>query len=343
MYLISSIILLLVILFRNSFKNQSISKIAYLLWRIVVVSFTFSGLFFYIDISEVFPYSYVLVNLPFETVKHWMKYIYLIGVAVFIIIGLVNYVRMLVYHKRCEHIEVKECWNDTNTLQAFESFQRANERVKLYFDPRTSSTYTFGIFNMRVYLSPNCLEDTYYINAVLDHEAVHIMRKDCLWKMFGYLCLCINWFNPVVWLLNYQLSKDSEISDDYIVTNGKDDVYRQQYIDNIKQEVLAEISPVTEFPFCNYFVNDISIVKERAIAMKIGKSTRNIIPNVVIIVLCIMVSLVSHVRFNTGIHVMEILLNSGEEVIRFEHRGEGPDGKSIDVITTTIPVEAQEE
>lgn len=49
---------------------------------------------------------------------------------------------------------------------------------------------------------------------IIAHESAHLKRKDHLWKPFGYLLLCIYWFNPLCWVAYIMLCKDIELACD---------------------------------------------------------------------------------------------------------------------------------
>ena len=52
------------------------------------------------------------------------------------------------------------------------------------------------------------------MDFILAHERAHLRRKDHLWKPFGYLLLCIYWFNPLCWIAYIMLCKDIELACD---------------------------------------------------------------------------------------------------------------------------------
>lgn len=75
--------------------------------------------------------------------------------------------------------------------------------------------FVFGLIKPRIYL-PVYLqaEDKKY---VLEHENIHIARKDYFVKAAAYAALCIHWFNPLVWLAFALMEKDMEMSCDEAV------------------------------------------------------------------------------------------------------------------------------
>ena len=49
------------------------------------------------------------------------------------------------------------------------------------------------------------------------HEQTHIRRFDHVFRIIGYLTLCIHWFNPLVWIAFFVSGKDMEMSCDEAV------------------------------------------------------------------------------------------------------------------------------
>ncbi len=59
--------------------------------------------------------------------------------------------------------------------------------------------------------------DQVQTKMIMEHEKMHIRRKDYLIKPIAYLALCLHWFNPLVWLAFYCMEQDMEISCDEAV------------------------------------------------------------------------------------------------------------------------------
>jgi len=52
------------------------------------------------------------------------------------------------------------------------------------------------------------------LSYILEHERMHIKRRDYLIKPLAYLALILHWFNPIVWLSFVLMSRDMEMSCD---------------------------------------------------------------------------------------------------------------------------------
>lgn len=78
-----------------------------------------------------------------------------------------------------------------------------------------STPFVLGIIHSRVYLPTGLsAEERRY---VLEHERVHVARKDYLVKILAWFARCIHWFNPFVWLAFALMESDMEMSCDEAV------------------------------------------------------------------------------------------------------------------------------
>ena len=79
----------------------------------------------------------------------------------------------------------------------------------------------------RIYL-PACIEeqDRPYIVA---HEQAHIARGDHWWKLLGFICLCLHWYNPMVWISFVLFGRDTEMACDERVVWGMELESRKAY------------------------------------------------------------------------------------------------------------------
>lgn len=85
-------------------------------------------------------------------------------------------------------------------------------KENIYICDAVKSPFILGIVKPRIYLSSALKEEE--MNYIIAHEKAHLRRKDHLWKPFGYLLLCIYWFNPLCWIAYIMLCKDIELACD---------------------------------------------------------------------------------------------------------------------------------
>lgn len=90
-----------------------------------------------------------------------------------------------------------------------------------------STPFVFGIINPRIYL-PAKLQNEEKKYAI-EHEKVHIVRKDYLIKMLAYVAVCIHWFNPLVWIAFTLMETDMEMSCDEAVLRKMGPDIKKEY------------------------------------------------------------------------------------------------------------------
>ncbi|MDK2867024.1 MAG: hypothetical protein PWP38_1339 [Clostridiales bacterium] len=84
-------------------------------------------------------------------------------------------------------------------------------------------------------------------DAVLQHEKMHIMRKDMLFRIIGYVAVSIHWFNPLAWLA-YRISEaDMEMACDEAVLENLGESIKPAYATAILKT--AAVRPIRGLGF----------------------------------------------------------------------------------------------
>ena len=100
-------------------------------------------------------------------------------------------------------------------------------RKNIYLGDHIPTPFVKGLIRPKIYLPSTLAEaERKYIIA---HERCHIKRWDPLWKLLGYIALCIHWFNPLVWLAFALSAKDMEMSCDEAVIGMYGPKIRAEY------------------------------------------------------------------------------------------------------------------
>jgi beta-lactamase regulating signal transducer with metallopeptidase domain len=97
----------------------------------------------------------------------------------------------------------------------------------VYETDRIHSPFVLGFLRPRIYL-PTGLSEVER-DAVLRHERIHIRRKDHIVKLVAFCGLAVHWFNPLVWLGYFLMTKDMEMSCDEGVMSRSEDDMRARY------------------------------------------------------------------------------------------------------------------
>ena len=109
------------------------------------------------------------------------------------------------------------------------------DRFRFSREPRICVTsnrrapLTFGIFHPTVLLPEDLPVGDVQFRLVLAHELAHIRRKDCLRKLLLTVCLCLYWWNPLVWLMVWLANRDMELACDEAVLRALGPDCRKAY------------------------------------------------------------------------------------------------------------------
>lgn len=83
------------------------------------------------------------------------------------------------------------------------------EKGNVWLSDAIASPFVMGVICPKIYLP-------YHMNKqnkkhILRHERMHIRHCDPLIRIIGTLCLCLHWWNPLVWVGVYFMNQDMEM------------------------------------------------------------------------------------------------------------------------------------
>ena len=165
-------------------------------------------------------------------------------------------------------------------------------KYNILYSDEVTIPFTYGLFKPIIVLPENILDsDNDVIDYVLTHEYTHIKCFDTLKKWFMLITLCVHWFNPLVWIMNYMITNDIEIACDEKVIKFKG-IENKAYYASIIVE-LAAIKPKYHILTSNFNYN---IIKKRVgLIMKTGKITiRQIMACLLIISFSLLINVTSY-------------------------------------------------
>lgn len=138
-------------------------------------------------------------NSDWENIWQIFLYVWLAGMAVFLVWNFFSFIQMQRRTKKAVRLEdnIWECEN-------------------------ISSPFVVGVFRPKIYLPFRLPEEEK--DFILCHEKHHIARKDNWIQLFAFFLVCIYWFHPLVWLSYFAMIRDMEMScDEYVMSkSGKD-------------------------------------------------------------------------------------------------------------------------
>lgn len=88
-----------------------------------------------------------------------------------------------------------------------------------------------GIVKPKIYL-PFSLQESKLFH-VLEHEKMHIRRKDHILKLLFYIAVVVHWFNPFVWLAYRLLERDMEMACDEAVIGKIGNEEKKNYCESL--------------------------------------------------------------------------------------------------------------
>lgn len=146
-------------------------------------------------LAETFAYQETESVAPLQVFTGIAGSVWLCGMVVLLIFALVSVIKL--------RLSVREA---------------VRYKENLYICDAVKSPFILGVIKPRIYLSSALNEGE--LDYIIAHERAHLKRKDHLWKPFGYLLLCIYWFNPLCWVAYIMLCKDIELAcDEKVIKN----------------------------------------------------------------------------------------------------------------------------
>ncbi|MBO4839218.1 MAG: hypothetical protein J5493_07630 [Lachnospiraceae bacterium] len=149
----------------------------------------------------------------------------------------------------------------------------------VWFCDEPGTPFVFGLLRPRIYI-PSGLSDEDQA-CVLAHEKAHIARKDPFWKLFGFLLLSLNWFNPILWISYILLGRDIEKACDERAIRDQSPEYRKAY----SSALLALSAPKHWISACPTAFGEVGIKERVKAALRYKK------PGAWIVTIMIIVSL----------------------------------------------------
>lgn len=137
--------------------------------------------------------------------------------------------------------------------------------VQIRQSDRIKAALTYGAL-FPVILLPKKMDwtDEKRLSYVLTHEHVHIQRFDTLTKLVLTACVCVHWFNPLVWVMYVLANRDIELSCDEAVVRIFGESMKTAYALTLigLEETKGRLSPLVNH-FCKNATEEwiVSIMK----------------------------------------------------------------------------------
>ncbi|MDO5339054.1 MAG: M56 family metallopeptidase [Eubacteriales bacterium] len=113
----------------------------------------------------------------------------------------------------------------TGRLMSSRKLTGKRGRINIYNTDAVDSACLYGVVHPAVYVNDNVLNNEFIIN----HEMTHYRHRDNWWALVRMLCVCIYWFNPLVWVAAHFHKEDCELFCDEAVIRNCSASERQKY------------------------------------------------------------------------------------------------------------------
>lgn len=130
-----------------------------------------------------------------------------------------------------------------------------------------------GLFRPVIVLGDGPAEE-----LILRHELTHIRRWDVAYKLALSLACWVNWFNPLVWLMDRAAGRNLELCCDDEVTRDLSDAERRRY-----GNLLLDAAAVRPIPFSTCFSGGKTQMKERLLNLFTHKRNSAVLVGLVLI------------------------------------------------------------
>lgn len=119
--------------------------------------------------------------------------------------------------------------------------------VLVFTNDAIASPLVCGLLMPRIYLPTRMdFQNRHLLHHILAHETMHIRHRDNWIKAVMLIVLCLNWFNPLVWLMAICLASDLETAcDEAVLRTCQDEESRKSYAFSLlAMAVTANRSPL---------------------------------------------------------------------------------------------------
>lgn len=115
--------------------------------------------------------------------------------------------------------------------------------VQVRVSPNVPTPCLVGLFRPVIYLTPASIQDKNSLNHILTHELTHLRHGDHIWSLVRCVCLCVYWFDPLVWLAAILSKRDCELACDEAALKKLGDDQRIAYGKTLLATVTQSRSP----------------------------------------------------------------------------------------------------
>ena len=221
-----------------------------------------------------------------DVVKYAWGIVMFSGVTAVIII-IVQAARYFIARRKL--VKGKICKEKKEATAIFKKIKKElniKENVQLIYTENCDSPFTTGVFSPMIVLPYNTEYTVEQLDFILRHELTHIKNKDFIVKFIAIGVVALHWFNPICFLLYFEICGMSEINCDSETVKNYDDDMTEKYCfymvdlsadDYVKSKKLFYTGLISEHS---------SMMKRRVLNLKKANRKRGVLPIITAFVMC---------------------------------------------------------
>lgn len=145
---------------------------------------------------------------------------------------------------------------------------KGESKLPVYVTPAVRTPCMAGLLHPAIYLTKETVEKTEQLPFIIAHENTHYRHRDHLWAMVRAVCLCIHWFNPLVWLAAHLSRQDGELACDADALKLFDQEERLDYGRALLELSIQKNIPLAPFNLATTMSSGKRQLKERLVMIK---------------------------------------------------------------------------
>ncbi|MGM9978235.1 MAG: M56 family metallopeptidase [Clostridium sp.] len=201
---------------------------------------------------------YKVVNV--DKIKYLLSIIWFIGVITYIILSIKKYFNI---NSKIELFDNEEKQLN-NILEECKLNKKIKSNILIKRNSEIQSPILSGIIKPIIRI-PEFIVDEKELELAIAHELIHFKRGDLFKKLMGIISISLNWFNPLVYMINNTMDRWCEISCDELVVSNRSYDERKIY-GNLLLKTIENIQYKNNF-LCVSFCTEKKYIKRRLIFM----------------------------------------------------------------------------
>lgn len=217
--------------------------------------------------------SEIYKTININEIKYLLLIIWFIGFITYITLSIKRYFNI---NSKFELFDNEEKQLN-NVLEKCKLNKKIKTNISIKRNSEIQSPILSGIIKPIIRI-PKFIVDKKELELAITHELIHFKRGDLFKKLIGIISISLNWFNPLVYMLNNTMDRWCEIACDELVVSNRSYDERKVY-GNLLLKTIENIHCKNNF-LCVSFCTEKKYIKRRLIFM-LKDSKKSVIKGII--------------------------------------------------------------